>query len=199
MEAIDRDELTVLSRVVGPIQTSIYVIGCKRTDEAVIIDAGGDINELLAAIDERDAGDAANPELDYEELYPQDILESAKNMEFGATEAPFIFKKNDYYYLFLSRDRCCRGLESSYKIAVGRSKSITGPYLDEAGEKLIHGGGTVIAKENEEWAAVGHQAAYTFNGTDYLIFHGYDKSDDGDAKLIIREIMWEDGWPEISL
>ncbi len=150
-------------------------------------------------LDERDAGDAANPELDYEELYTGDILESAQNMEFGATEAPFIFKKNDYYYLFLSRDRCCRGLESSYKIAVGRSKSITGPYLDKGGEELIHGGGTIIAKENEDWAAVGHQAAYTFDGTDYLIFHGYDKSDDGDAKLIIREITWEDGWPEISL
>jgi arabinan endo-1,5-alpha-L-arabinosidase len=82
---------------------------------------------------------------------------------------------------------------------VGRSESITGPYLDKEGEKLIHGGGSIIAKENEDWAAVGHQAAYTFNGTDYLIFHRYDKSDEGHAKLVIREVMWKDGWLEIKL
>lgn len=150
-------------------------------------------------VDERDAGDAANPELDYEELYSDDLLEANRNMGNGAVEAPFIFKKNDYYYLFLSMDRCCRGLDSSYKIKVGRSKDITGPYLDKSGEKMIHGGGTLIAKGNEDWAAVGHQAAYTFEGTDYLIFHGYDKSDEGKAKLIIREIEWEDDWPSITL
>lgn len=150
-------------------------------------------------LDERDAGDAANPELDYEKLYSEDVLKANKNMENGAVEAPFIFKKNNYYYLFVSMDRCCRGLESSYKIKVGRSKNITGPYLDHAGKKMIHGGGSLIAKENEDWAAVGHQAAYTFEGTDYLIFHGYDKADEGKAKLIIRKIKWVNGWPKISL
>lgn len=150
-------------------------------------------------LDERDAGDAANPELNYKKLYSEDMLEAAKNMEYGAVEAPFIFKKNDYYYLFVSMGRCCRGLDSSYKIKVGRSEDIAGPYFDKSGKKMIHGGGTLIAKENEDWAAVGHQAAYTFGGTDYLIFHGYDKSDEGKAKLIIRKIQWQDGWPSISL
>ncbi len=40
-------------------------------------------------VDERDAGDAANPELDYEKLYSDDLLEANKNMENGAVEAPF--------------------------------------------------------------------------------------------------------------
>lgn len=51
---IERDELAVFSFVVGPIDTSIYVIGCEKTKEAVIIDAGGQIDDLLAAIDDRD-------------------------------------------------------------------------------------------------------------------------------------------------
>ena len=50
---IDGDELAVFSWVVGPIQTSIYVIGCKQTKQAVIIDAGGDIDDLLQTIDDR--------------------------------------------------------------------------------------------------------------------------------------------------
>lgn len=50
---IERDNLTVLSWVVGPIHTTIYVIGCEKTKQAVIIDAGGDTKDLLKAIDER--------------------------------------------------------------------------------------------------------------------------------------------------
>ena len=150
-------------------------------------------------LDERDAGDAANPELNYDSLYTDQILEKARNTEFGAVEAPFIFKQNGYYYLFISWDRCCRGTESTYKIMVGRSKEITGPYLDRKGKDLKHGGGTLVADGNEEWAAVGHPAAYTFDGTDYLVFHGYDSNDDGKAKLWISDIQWQDGWPTISL
>lgn len=127
-------------------------------------------------LDERDAGNSSSSDI----------------------EAPFIFKKNGYYYLFASWDQCCSGKESTYKIVVGRSKIITGPYLDKANIKMIHGGGTLVAKGNKKWAAVGHQAAYTFDGTDYLIFHGYDNSDNGESKLIIKEISWKNGWPTIA-
>lgn len=124
---------------------------------------------------------------------------TAGNSYSGDIEAPFIFKKDGYYYLFASWDRCCADEESTYKIVVGRSKNITGPYLDKADQKMIHGGGTLVAKGKGKWAAVGHNAAYTFDNTDYLLFHGYDKTDEGNSKLIIREITWEDGWPTISL
>ena len=82
---------------------------------------------------------------------------------------------------------------------VGRSRDITGPYLDKEDTPMIHGGGSLIAKGNQAWAAVGHEAAYTFDGTDFLICHGYDNADQGKPKLIIRKITWEDGWPKISL
>lgn len=150
-------------------------------------------------VDERDAGDAANPELNYSELYSKDQLTANQTMQNGALEAPFIFKKNGFYYLFFSWDRCCKGLDSSYKTVVGRSKSIDGPYYDKTGTKLIHGGGTIIASKTERWAAVGHPAAYTFNGTDYLVAHAYDKTDEGKPKLILAEISWVDGWPTVEI
>lgn len=151
-------------------------------------------------VDERDAGDAANPELDYKSLYTPELLAMNKSMKNGSIEAAFIFKKNGYYYLFASWDRCCQGVTSTYKIVVGRSKNITGPYLDKDGIKMIHGGGTLIAQGNGEWAAVGHQAAYTIDGKDYLIYHAYDKRAEGKPKLRIKEIQWDkDQWPAISL
>jgi len=150
-------------------------------------------------LDERDAGDAANPELNYDSLYSDSTFKAARNTEYGAVEAPFIFKQNGYYYLFASWDRCCRGKESTYKIVVGRSKNIVGPYLDKNGKDMRYGGGTIIARGNEDWAAVGHPAAYNFEDTDYLVYHGYDMDDEGKAKLMISKIKWENRWPTISL
>ncbi len=150
-------------------------------------------------LDERDAGDSANPELDYDELYPDDIFDLNRQSENGAIEAPFIFQKGDFYYLFVSWDRCCRGENSTYKVVVGRSETITGPYYDKEGQNLNHGGGSLVVKGNDRYAAVGHNSVYTFNGTDYLVAHAYDNEDEGRSKLVILEVQWEDGWPVVNL
>lgn len=114
----------------------------------------------------------------------------------NAIEAPFIFEKGDYYYLFASIDYCCKGVNSTYKMIVGRSKQIPGPYLDKEGENMKTGGGTILLQGDEDWHGVGHNSTYTFNGSDYLIFHGYDANDEGKPKLIIRKLKWDkEGWP----
>lgn len=114
----------------------------------------------------------------------------------GAIEAPFIFKKDKFYYLFVSWDYCCRGENSTYKVVVGRSENATGPYLDQEGIDLNQGGGTLVVEGNERWAGVGHNSTYTFNGKDYLAFHGYDMKDEGHPKLIIKQLNWtNDNWP----
>lgn len=124
----------------------------------------------------------------------------AGNEDNGAIEAPFIFEKDEYYYLFVSWGRCCIGKESTYKVMVGRAKDVTGPYLDRSGESLIHGGGTLVVQGNQQYAGIGHNSVYTFDGTDYLIAHGYDLSDGGKSKLLILEVTWDsNGWPEVSL
>ncbi|WP_420458140.1 arabinan endo-1,5-alpha-L-arabinosidase [Neolewinella sp.] len=116
----------------------------------------------------------------------------------AALEAPFVFKKDGWYYLFLSWDLCCRGAESTYKVVVGRSREVTGPYLDREGKSLFYGGGTLVVRGNEDWYGAGHCSAYTFDGTDYLFFHAYDAGDEGHSKLMTREISWTDGgWPTV--
>lgn len=47
-----------------------------------------------------------------------------------AIEAPFIYRREGFYYLFVNWDRCCRGTNSTYNIRVGRGQKVTGPYLD---------------------------------------------------------------------
>ncbi|MBN2519066.1 MAG: arabinan endo-1,5-alpha-L-arabinosidase [Bacteroidales bacterium] len=116
----------------------------------------------------------------------------------GAIEAPFIFNKNGYFYLFVSYDYCCRGINSNYKIMVGKSDKITGPYVDKRGIKMKNGGASLLLEGNKRWPGVGHNSVYTFDGTDYLIFHGYDSEENGKPKLRIEKLSWDAaGWPII--
>lgn len=117
----------------------------------------------------------------------------------GAIEAPFLFRKNDYYYLFTSFDYCCRGPQSTYKIMVGRAKAIGGPYLDRAGRALDQGGGTLVLAGDNNWFGLGHNSVYTFGKTDYLVFHGYDAADKGRSKLRVEKLGWDPaGWPVVQ-
>ena len=116
----------------------------------------------------------------------------------AALEAPFIFKKGEYYYLFLSWDHCCRGEDSTYKVVVGRSESATGPFVDTDGKPLNQGGGTLFIEGNENWYGIGHNSAYTFDGKDYYFSHAYDAKDKAAPKLVTKEITWANGWPKVA-
>lgn len=118
----------------------------------------------------------------------------------NAIEAPFIMKHGAYYYLFVSWDYCCRGMESNYRVVVGRSPNIAGPYIDRQGKPMYDGGGTpVIAGDKKTFEAIGHCAAYTLpTGQDIFIAHGYSIKDDGQPLLVERRIKWIDGWPSVE-
>ena len=116
----------------------------------------------------------------------------------AAIEAPFLFKKDKYYYLFVSFDYCCRGERSTYKVVAGRSEKLEGPYLDWDGVALILGGGTTVFEGSRDWHGVGHNAIVTDEGKDWLVCHGYDAKDNGKSKLIIRELQWRNGWPFVT-
>lgn len=130
---------------------------------------------------------------------PKKLLPGNYSLNAGqnAIEAPFIFKHNGYYYLFVSWDYCCMGAKGSYRVVVGRSRNIEGPYLDNRGIDMINGGGyPVIEGDKKTFEAAGHCAAYTINNKDLFICHGYDIALDGAATLIKKEIKWDNNdWP----
>jgi arabinan endo-1,5-alpha-L-arabinosidase len=116
-----------------------------------------------------------------------------------AIEAPFIVSHGGYYYLFVSFDLCCRGLKSTYKTMVGRSKSIIGPYLDKTGTAMMQGGGTLLLGPNKRWLGPGGESVlHQANGTDLIVFHAYDATT-GRPALQISELAWRDGWPVAAL
>ncbi len=113
----------------------------------------------------------------------------------GSLEGGWVFKRCGYYYLFSSWGACCSGAYD-YNIRVGRSTTVTGPYVDEAGTDLMKGGGTLLVQGNSDWIAPGHNAVITYDNKTYNIYHALKGSSSGAATLRISEIAWDaNGWP----
>lgn len=107
-------------------------------------------------------------------------------------EAPTIVRHGDWIYLFASFDLCCRGVDSSYNIAVGRARSVQGPYLDRDGKALMADGGTQLLAGGARWKGPGHQDV----AGDWLVHHAYDSERGGKPHLRIKRLSWsDDGWP----
>ena len=110
----------------------------------------------------------------------------------GAVEAPFIVERGGVYYLFVSFDFCCRGTSSTYRVMVGRSTSITGPYVDRNGVPLTSGGGTEVVATHDQIIGPGHQALIPDAGGWVMVYHYYTPTD---SRLAINRVGWSGGWP----
>ena len=130
--------------------------------------------------------------LDRSTMKPTGTLHAIARRAAGI-EAPAITRHDNRYYLFASIDRCCAGLQSTYKIIYGRSDAITGPYVDKAGVRLLDGGGTVLDAGNSRWIGPGGQDVHEGR---VIARHAYDASDAGRPKLLINDLRWDAaGWP----
>ncbi len=129
-------------------------------------------------------------------LADPNIIHIASRPGDNAIEGPCLMHRDGFYYLFVSFDLCCKGVESTYKIMVGRSKSVTGPYFDREGRDMRDGGGTLLLQGDEEWKGPGHNEILRDNGKDYIVHHAYDPRNNGRPTLLIRPLGWDkDGWP----
>ena len=61
-----------------------------------------------------------------------------------------------WYYLLATHGSCCRGADSGYNIRCGRSRKVTGPFLDAAGIDMIQGGGKLLIGAGGRVVGAGH-------------------------------------------
>jgi hypothetical protein len=116
-----------------------------------------------------------------------------------AIEAPFIVREGGYYYLFVSFDACCQGAESTYRVMVGRSESITGPYVDHTGRLMLEGGGTLVLQSYGRIRGPGHNGVFRDGeGRWFCAHHFYDRLDGGRIKMQVRPLLWRSGWPVVG-
>lgn len=119
---------------------------------------------------------------------------------YDSIEAPAIYYHDGYYYLFVNWGRCCAGTDSTYNIRVGRSRDITGPYVDKQGKDMLKGGGSpFLGTADPDFIGPGHVGVLVEpDGSEHVSVHFYDGSQNGKPMLAIRDLTWDnDGWPKL--
>jgi arabinan endo-1,5-alpha-L-arabinosidase len=113
----------------------------------------------------------------------------------GAIEGPSTIRHGKYYYLFAPWDKCCDGVNSTYRTMYGRSTSPTGPYLDEGGKDMASSGGTELIRTYGRYVGPGGGSPFHDGRRDWFALHYYDRKRNGGSFLQLREIVYgDDGW-----
>ena len=122
-----------------------------------------------------------------------------------AFEGTNIYKKGKYYYLFASINNCCpnNGMDSKYKVVVGRSENLLGPYVDRKGKDMLDNSWELVLEgDGETFFGPGHNSIIIPDdaGTDWMIYHSYVKENGavGGRLGMLDRVVWSaDGWPTI--
>ena len=130
------------------------------------------------------------------------IMSGAKKKRIAGTafEAVYIHKHGDYYYMFASIGSCCQGVKSTYKVIVGRSKKVWGPYKDKTGKPMLKNGYSLVIGANDHFVGNGHgsQIIRDDAGQDWLLYHGFSRSTPENGR-ILDQIKWDkEGWPYVE-
>ncbi|USI74971.1 arabinan endo-1,5-alpha-L-arabinosidase [Sphingomonas morindae] len=146
---------------------------------------------LDRATGKRRAGDTALHALAY-----RPAPEGADN----PIEGGFLFRHQDYVYLFASFDYCCRKLASNYYVAAGRARSVLGPFVDKKGRSMMDGYAETVLIERPwggtRWRGPGHCGLMHDGARDLIVYHAYDAEHDAAPTLRLAVLSWDaEGWP----
>ena len=112
-------------------------------------------------------------------------------------EATSLIFKDGWYYLLGTHGTCCDGVNSTYNIVVGRSRSVEGPYLDNVGRDMFHGGGRMVIAAGNRKTGAGHFGRTIIDeGVEVMSFHWEaDFELSGRSTLAVHPLLWRNGWP----
>jgi arabinan endo-1,5-alpha-L-arabinosidase len=112
-------------------------------------------------------------------------------------EATDLMYHDGWYYLLGTHGTCCDGANSTYNIVVGRSRKVTGPYLDNMGRDMLKGGGKMVVAAGGRVNGPGHFGRIVLgNGVEKMSCHyEADLDQSGRSVLGIRPLLWKNEWP----
>lgn len=113
-------------------------------------------------------------------------------------EATDLIYRDGWYYLLGTHGTCCDGVNSTYNIVCGRSRTITGPYIDNTGRSMLEGGGKIVIAAHDKVVGPGHFGRTVIEeGVEKMSCHfEADFNQAGYSVLGIRPLLWKNGWPK---
>ena len=112
-----------------------------------------------------------------------------------AIEASFALQRGEWIYLWVNWGFCCRGVNSTYEIRVGRAKRMGRSFVDKSGKALHEGGGTLFLSTEGDEVGPG-QIGISGHDASVFTYHYYDRASGGTPTLGMRELVFDDdAWP----
>lgn len=113
-----------------------------------------------------------------------------------------VYHHAGWYYLFASTGSESGGLSSSYCTVVGRSESVTGPYLDRNGNSLMENNYSILLQGNTLFGGPAQCSHIVLDdaGNEWIYYQGFS-SQNSYAKgiLFLDRLEWDaDGWPVVN-
>jgi len=114
-------------------------------------------------------------------------------------EAAYLYKRNNYYYLFASIGSCCEGDNSKYQTVVGRAKYFKGPYTSKDGGAMLKNKYDVLLSGNDRFVGPGHNSRIVSDkdGKTWMLYHAYIRGESNIGRTVcLDEVKWtNDEWP----
>jgi len=112
-------------------------------------------------------------------------------------EGSYLLRRGEYWYLFVSSGNYW---DASYRLKVGRSKSLEGEFLAKDGTKMKDGNATVVlsSSNDDRFYGPGHNGDVFVDGDGsyYMFYHCHDKTGGSGRPTMLQRMFWdEDGWP----
>lgn len=113
------------------------------------------------------------------------------------SEASIMIAHDGWYYLLVTHGSCCAGASSTYNIRMGRSRSVTGPFVDNMGVDMLQGGGKLFLGSHGRFIGPGHFGLLDLGDgvQKFSLHYEADLDRGGRSVLDIRPLLWRDGWP----
>ena len=112
-------------------------------------------------------------------------------IELFALEGPKLVKHDDFYYLTTAEGGTA-GPATSHMIISARAKSPFGPWENSPYNPIVR-----TRSNSERWWSTGHGTLFKdFNGSWWIIFHGYEKDHyNMGRQTLLEPVEWtQDGW-----
>lgn len=117
-------------------------------------------------------------------------------------EGSYLHQHGKYWYLFVSSGFFS---DHTYKLKVGRAKSLTDTFLDRDGNRMDEGFATTVlhSEEGDRFYGPGHcgEIFKAKDGNEYIFYHCHVEGSRrrGSRPLFISRILWdEEGWPYVE-
>jgi beta-xylosidase len=124
---------------------------------------------------------------------PRELFRNDASWEGHVVEAPFVLRRNGWFYMFYSGAGCC-GRGCNYALGVARAKNLLGPWEKNPANPILVG--------NELWKCPGHGSIVEDRrGRTFLLYHAYNAQESifVGRQGMLDEITWGSGdWPSIN-